>query len=85
MADITKVDPNVDMPELLRYAKEKHVGIWLWSHWTSVDKYMDQAFPLFEKWGVAGVKIDFMDRDDQQMVAWYRHVAENAAAASPDA
>jgi alpha-glucosidase len=79
VADITKVDPNVDMPELLRYAKAKNVGIWLWSHWTSVDKYMDQAFPLFEKWGVAGVKIDFMDRDDQQMVAWYRHVTETAA------
>jgi alpha-glucosidase len=79
VADITKADPNVDMPELLRYAKEKHVGIWLWSHWTSVDKYMDQAFPLFEQWGVAGVKIDFMNRDDQQMVAWYRRVAELAA------
>ncbi|MFP5236934.1 MAG: glycoside hydrolase family 97 protein [Acidobacteriota bacterium] len=79
VADITKVDPNVNMPELLRYAKEKHVKIWLWSHWTSVDKYMDQAFPLFEKWGVAGVKIDFMQRDDQQMVAWYRHVVETAA------
>lgn len=79
VADITKVDPHVDMPELLRYAKEKNVKIWLWSHWTSVDKYMDQAFPLFEKWGVAGVKIDFMQRDDQQMVAWYRHVVETAA------
>ena len=67
------------MPELLRYAKEKNVRLWLWSHWTSVDKYMDQAFPLFEKWGIAGVKIDFMNRDDQQMVAWYRHVVEVAA------
>lgn len=79
LADITKVDPTIDMPELLRYAKEKNVRIWLWSHWTSVDKYMDQAFPLFEKWGIAGVKIDFMNRDDQEMVAWYRKVAELAA------
>jgi alpha-glucosidase len=79
VADITKIDPQVDMPELLRYAKEKNVRIWLWSHWTSVDKYMEQAFPLFEQWGVAGVKIDFMNRDDQQMTAWYRHVAELAA------
>lgn len=79
MADITKVDPSIDMPELLRYAKEKNVRLWLWSHWTSVDKYMDQAFPLFEKWGIAGVKIDFMDRDDQQMVAWYRRVVDLAA------
>jgi alpha-glucosidase len=79
LADITKVVPEVDMQELLRYAKEKNVRIWLWSHWNSVDKYMDQAFPLFEKWGVAGVKIDFMQRDDQLMIAWYRHVAELAA------
>jgi alpha-glucosidase len=79
VADITKIDPKIDMPELLRYAKEKHVRIWLWSHWTSVDKYMEQAFPLFEQWGIAGVKIDFMNRDDQQMVAWYRRVVELAA------
>ena len=79
MADITQIDPSIDMPELVRYANEKHVKLWLWSHWTSVDKYMDQAFPLFEKWGIAGVKIDFMDRDDQWMVNWYRHVADLAA------
>ena len=78
-ADITQFNPKVDIPELLRYAKEKNVRIWLWSHWTSIDKYMDQAFPLFEQWGVAGVKIDFMNRDDQWMVDWYRRVVEKAA------
>ena len=78
-ADITRTSPNIDMPELLRYAKEKKVKLWLWAHWTSVDKYMNQAFPLFEKWGIAGVKIDFMNRDDQWMVEWYRRVAEKAA------
>jgi alpha-glucosidase len=40
---------------------------------------MDQAFPLFEQWGVAGVKIDFMNRDDQWMVDWYRRVVKKAA------
>ena len=80
LADITQHNPNVDLPELLKYAKQKNVRLWLWSHWTSVDKYMDQAFPLFEKWGVAGVKIDFMNRDDQWMVDWYRRVVANAAA-----
>jgi alpha-glucosidase len=78
-ADILHTSPNIDMPELLRYAKEKNVKLWLWAHWTSVDKYMDQAFPLFEKWGVAGVKIDFMNRNDQWMTAWYRKVVEKAA------
>jgi alpha-glucosidase len=78
-ADITQTAPEIDMPELLRYAKEKNVKLWLWSHWTSVDKYMDQAFPLFEKWGIAGVKIDFMNRDDQWMADWYRKVVALAA------
>ena len=80
LADITQVTPEIDMPELLRYAKEKNVRLWLWAHWTSVDKYIDDAFPLFEKWGIAGVKIDFMNRDDQQMVDFYHRVVEKAAA-----
>jgi alpha-glucosidase len=78
-ANILLTSANIDMPELLRYAKEKNVKLWLWAHWTSIDKYMDQAFPLFEQWGIAGVKIDFMNRDDQWMVDWYRRVVEKAA------
>jgi alpha-glucosidase len=78
--DITRVATEVDMPELLRYAKQKNVRLWLWAHWSSVDKYMNQAFPLFEQWGIAGVKIDFMNRDDQQMVDFYHRVVETAAA-----
>ncbi len=77
--DITAVNPALDMPELLRHAKERNVKLWLWAHWTSVDRHMDEAFPQFERWGVAGVKIDFMDRDDQVMVAWYRKVLQKAA------
>ncbi|MCG6921047.1 MAG: glycoside hydrolase family 97 protein [Acidobacteria bacterium] len=77
--DITKVNPAVDMPEILRHARAKGVGIWLWAHWTAVEQQMDEAFPLYEAWGIAGVKIDFMDRDDQWMVDFYHRVAKKAA------
>jgi len=77
--DLTKVNPNVDMPALIDYAKSKNVRLWLWSHWTDMDRQVDEAFPLFEKWGIAGVKIDFMDRADQWMVNWYRTIAKKAA------
>ena len=80
LADITQVNPDVDLQGLIKYAASRNVKIWLWAHWTSVDKYMDRAFPLYEKWGIAGVKIDFMNRDDQWMVGWYHRVVENAAA-----
>jgi len=78
--DITRYRDTVDIPEIIRYARAKGVGIWLWVHWTGVDAHMNEAFPLYEKWGAAGVKIDFMDRDDQWMVNWYRRVVEKAAA-----
>jgi alpha-glucosidase len=78
-SDITRPTPEMNLPELLAYAKSKNVGVWLWSHWTDVDRQMDEAFPLYEKWGVAGVKIDFMDRDDQWMVDFYHRVARKAA------
>ena len=79
-ADITQVQPEINMPELLEYAKSKNVKVWLWAHWSDVDRQMDDAFPLYEKWGVAGVKVDFMDRDDQWMVNFYHRVAKAAAA-----
>jgi alpha-glucosidase len=73
--------PSVNMDELLALAKEKNVRLWVWAHWTGIDRndaYL-QAFPLYEKWGLAGVKIDFMNRDDQEMVNWYEKIAKAAA------
>lgn len=77
--DITRWNERVNLPELLEYARARKVGLWLWAHWTAVDEQMDTAFPLYEKWGVVGVKVDFMDRDDQQMVDFYHRVARKAA------
>ena len=77
--DILHPKPGVDVPEIIRYGKSKGVGVWLWVHWTGVDRQMDEAFPLYEKWGAVGVKVDFMDRDDQWMVNWYHKVVKKAA------
>ena len=64
--------------ELIRYGKEKNVGIVLWLTWLTVENHFD-LFETFEKWGVKGVKIDFMDRSDQWMVNFYERVAHEAA------
>ena len=78
-ADLTQTQPDINLPEILDFAHSKNVRIWLWAHWSDIDRQMDDAFPLFEKWGVAGVKIDFMNRDDQWMVDLYRRVVKKAA------
>lgn len=77
--DVTKINPAVDLLGLLQYGKEKHVRLWLWVHWQDLDKKYADAFALYEKWGVAGVKIDYMNRDDQEMVRWYHKIVKAAA------
>ena len=71
-------NPDVHLPELIAYAKEKGVGIIVWLPWLTVEHHMD-LFERFEQWGIRGVKIDFMDRQDQWMVNFYERVAREAA------
>ena len=78
--DITRLNGKIDVPELCRYAATKNVKVWIWLYSTSVMEQMKEAFPLYEKWGVAGVKIDFINRDDQQGVQFYYDTAREAAA-----
>ncbi len=81
-ADVMTTAPQIDIKELIRYAAEKNVGIWVWMRSEDTnnnDQYKD-AFKLYHQWGVKGVKIDFMDRDDQDMVNWYKRVIKEAAA-----
>src|SRR5262249_38011082 len=77
--DITKMNGKVDIPALVSYARGKNVKIWIWLYYGSVDAQLEEAFPLFEKWGVAGVKIDFIERDDQRGIDFYYRVARAAA------
>ena len=78
--DITKMNGRVDIPGLVKYAKDKNVGIWIWIHYRDAVRQMNEAFPLYEEWGVAGLKIDFIERDDQAGIEFYYRVAEKAAA-----
>lgn len=79
LGDLTAVKDEIDMPELMRYAKEKNVGIVLWVVWHTLQKQFVEAFDQFSDWGVAGIKMDFMMRRDQPMVAFYEKVAKEAA------
>ena len=73
--DITRNKPGLDLDRVIRYAKKKKVGILLWLHWKRAQAQMKEAFRKYEEWGIAGVKIDFMNRDDQAMVQLYHRIA----------
>ena len=76
--DPFRTNPEVHLPELIAYARDKGVGIIVWLPWLTVEHHMD-LFEKFEQWGIKGVKIDFMDRQDQWMVNFYERCAQEAA------
>jgi alpha-glucosidase len=76
-ADVTRPSPRSTCPAWSP-TPERKVGLWVWAHWKSMDDQMDEALPLYEKWGLKGIKVDFMDRDDQPMVDYYHRLLTKA-------
>jgi len=68
------------MPTILDYAAQKGVGIWLWALWTTLTSQLEPALDRFAGWGVAGIKIDFISRDDQPVVQSLHEIAQETAA-----
>jgi alpha-glucosidase len=78
-SNVTKPVPGLDMKEICDYAKTKGVAVRVWVHWAALYPKLDTAFAIFEKWGLAGMMVDFMDRDDQEMVNIQQEMLQKAA------
>ena len=79
LGNALQVVPAIDMDALTAYARERNVGIILWVIWKTLDDQLDAALDRFERWGIKGLKIDFMQRDDQAIVNFYHRVTREAA------
>jgi alpha-glucosidase len=79
LGNALEVNPDLNMEELAAYAKQKNVGILLWLAWKTLDDQLIPALDLYEKWGVKGIKVDFMQRSDQKMVDYFYRVSREAA------
>jgi alpha-glucosidase len=79
LGDLMKISPGMDVEEIMAYAKQKNVGIILWAVWKTLDQQLLPALDLFERWGVKGIKVDFMQRDDQPVMNFYHRVSAEAA------
>ena len=78
--DVTKPVPGLNMQQICDYGKQKGVGIRVWVHWQALYPKLEAAFTQFEKWGISGLMVDFMDRDDQEMVNMQEEILRRAAA-----
>jgi alpha-glucosidase len=77
--NLLKSVPALDMPKLLAYARKKNVGVILWVIWKTLDDQLQPALDQFARWGVKGLKIDFMQRDDQLVMRFYERVCRELA------
>ena len=77
--NLSELTPAMDMEYLTSYAKEKGVGLVLWTSAHALNRQMDEALDRFKAWGIKGIMVDFIDRDDQKMIGFFEKVAEETA------
>lgn len=78
-ADATKPVPCLELPRISEYAKSKGVGLHIWIHWRPLYAKLEEAFSLYQKWGIKGMMVDFLDRDDQEMIKVQEDILQMAA------
>jgi alpha-glucosidase len=79
LGNVLDVVPAMNIEELVTYGKQKNVGIILWVIWKTLDDQFMPAMDQYEKWGVKGLKVDFMQRDDQKVINFYHKLNREAA------
>lgn len=77
--DLLASNPQLNLEELIKYAAAKNVGVILWALWKPLDKDMDAILDQYVKWGIKGIKVDYMARADQYMVNFYERTAQATA------
>ncbi|MEO9003146.1 MAG: glycoside hydrolase family 97 catalytic domain-containing protein [Ginsengibacter sp.] len=77
--DVTETVPTLNMKQVCDYAKQKGVGIHVWVNWKAIYPNLEKAFTRIERWGIKGMMVDFLNRDDQEMVNIQMEILKKAA------
>ena len=77
--DMMTVIPELNLPELVAYAKSKKVDIVLWTVFNVLDAKLEEACKYYSQLGIKGFKVDFLDRNDQKAVEMTYRIAEMTA------
>jgi alpha-glucosidase len=79
LGNVLEVVPEINIPELTAYGKQKNVGVILWVVWKSLNDQLEPALNQFSQWGVKGIKVDFMQRNDQLLMNFYHNLSREMA------
>lgn len=70
---------DIDMPKLCAYAKSKGVGVWVYVNQRALYQELDQILPLYEKWGISGIKFGFVQIGSQEWTTWLHQAVKKCA------
>lgn len=81
-SDATKVSDSRDftMPEICAYAKSKGIGVWVYVNQRALYYQLDKLLPLYQQWGISGIKFGFVQIGNQQWTTWLHHAVAQCAA-----
>jgi alpha-glucosidase len=79
LGNVLEVVPAINMDELTAYAKQKNVGIILWVIWKTLADQLQPALDQYARWGIKGIKVDFMQRNDQLLMNFYHRLSGECA------
>lgn len=70
---------DIDMPKLCQYAKSKGIGVWVYVNQRALSQELDQMLPLYEKWGISGIKFGFVQIGSQEWTTWLHNAVKKCA------
>ncbi len=70
---------DIDMPKLCQYAKSKGIGVWVYVNQRALYQELDQLLPLYEKWGICGIKFGFVQIGSQEWTTWLHNAVKKSA------
>lgn len=70
---------DIDMPKLCAYAKSKGIGVWVYVNQRALYQELDQLLPLYEKWGISGIKFGFVQIGSQDWTTWLHQAVRKCA------
>ena len=70
---------DIDMPKLCQYAKSKGIGVWVYVNQRALYQELDQILPLYEKWGISGIKFGFVQIGSQEWTTWLHQAVKKCA------
>lgn len=78
-SDASKVAIDLDLQKWIAYGKERGVGVWLYVNQQALLKQMREIFPIYKKWGIAGVKFGFVQVGSHRWTTWLHEAIQLAA------